>query len=177
MKPISFFSKQSNQLKTKVPTDVDVLRETTLNLSQQVKMLQTALEEPKTDYTIPLQLKQLEGDFLYSQAKNQEFHESFTTTLYHLSQTIQQLDSEVREFELKNIQMKKYIRILEKRQELDNRYSKEVIDTLTKRIEVIEEALKKSQESERKPGEQEKKQVSTSFLTAKQVFELNKKDS
>lgn len=163
MKQIPFFSKQ--QKKT---SELELLKDTTQSLSNQVKLLQLAIQESTlgNDPTLS-RVKQLEEDFLFTHNRDQEFHETFTTTLSHLSLAITQIDSDLQSLSEQNRQLKKYIRILEKRMEFDNHFYKE-------QMEIFQERLKKLEE---KINEEPKKEQSQMFQTAKQIFEARKKET
>ena len=162
-----------------IVSQIDLLLETTKQLSQQINQLQNIVQEPKKEDHILQRIQYLEDDFLFTHERNQEFHESFTTTVSHFSHTITQFDTELRDIESQIFLMKKYIRILEKRNDYDNRFYKEQIDMLIERITKLES---EKEESELpmdygiiQEKEKEKKENSSTFMTAKQVFEARKK--
>lgn len=163
MKPIHFFSKKQE----KKPSEIEFIRETMQSLSNQVKVLQLSLQELTLGNDPMLRrIKQLEEDFLFTHTRDQEFHETYTTTLSHLSLSITQIDSELQNLSEQYVQLKKYIRILEKRMEFDNRFCKEQMDSFQERLIKLEEKY-----------EEPKKEQTQLFQTAKQVLESKKKDS
>ena len=109
----SFFSKQS-----KGPTDLDTLRDTTKLLSLRMGRLEKdfdAVQEQKqlapvvTPTVLPVQLRQLEDDFIASQTRIQAFHESIASAVSEMNRQLQELEFRFTVFEKRQAMLEKQL--------------------------------------------------------------------
>ena len=109
----SFFSKQPRS-----PSDLDTLRDTTKLLSLRMGNLEKEVDRLQeiqvgsliTSPTVfPVQLRQLEDDFIASQTRLQAFHESIASAMSEMNKQLQELEFRFLVFEKRQLLLEKQL--------------------------------------------------------------------